>query len=65
MEFLIKIHKSEYGYDISCPTLKGCHSQGETKEDAVENIKTSIQECLEVLSKENKDEKLERIEVAI
>ena len=38
-EFLIQIHKSKCGYDISCPTLQGCHSQGATKEEAIENIR--------------------------
>ena len=65
MEFLIKIHKSEYGFDVSCPTLKGCHSQGDTKEEAIENIKDAIHDYLEVLSELNKDEQLEKIEVAI
>ena len=65
MEFLIKIHESEYGFNISCPTLKGCHSQGETKEEAIENIKDAIHNYLEVLSEINKGEKLEKIEVAI
>ena len=38
--------KSKYGYDISCPTLQGCHSQGATKEEAIENIRDAIREYL-------------------
>jgi predicted RNase H-like HicB family nuclease len=30
------------GYFVSCPTLQGCYSQGETYEEAVENIKDAI-----------------------
>jgi predicted RNase H-like HicB family nuclease len=30
------------GYSISCPGLRGCYSQGETYEEAVENIKDAI-----------------------
>ncbi len=30
------------GYFVSCPTLEGCYSQGETYEEAVENIKDAI-----------------------
>ena len=30
------------GYFVSCPTLQGCYSQGDTYEEAVENIKDAI-----------------------
>ncbi len=32
---------------VSCPLLKGCHSYGETIEEALENIKEVIEMCLE------------------
>lgn len=34
------------GYVIYCPTLKGCVSQGETQEEALENIKDAIKTYL-------------------
>jgi len=34
-------------YIVSCPQLKGCHSYGETIEEAMENIKEAIELCLE------------------
>ncbi len=30
------------GFFVSCPTLQGCYSQGDTYEEAVENIKDAI-----------------------
>jgi predicted RNase H-like HicB family nuclease len=30
------------GYFVSCPTLQGCYSQGDTYEEAVENIRDAI-----------------------
>jgi predicted RNase H-like HicB family nuclease len=30
------------GYFVSCPTLQGCYSQGDTYEEVVENIKDAI-----------------------
>jgi predicted RNase H-like HicB family nuclease len=30
------------GYFVSCPPLQGCYSQGDTYEEAVENIKDAI-----------------------
>ncbi len=47
--FLVAIHKSEYGYDASCPSLPGCVSQGETRREALENIRSAIQEYLEAV----------------
>ena len=37
------------GYVVECPAIKGCVSQGETKEEALEMIKDAIAACLEVL----------------
>ena len=30
------------GYFVSCPSLQGCYSQGQTYEEAIENIKDAI-----------------------
>jgi predicted RNase H-like HicB family nuclease len=30
------------GYFVSCPALQGCYSQGDTYEEAVENIKDAL-----------------------
>jgi predicted RNase H-like HicB family nuclease len=38
---------------VSCPALPGCHSQGATREEAIENIKAAIREWLEVEAQEN------------
>lgn len=37
------------GYHAFCPALKGCHSQGDTYDEAVENIKEAIALYLESL----------------
>ena len=53
----IIIESDEDGYYIvSCPTFKGCHSYGETIDEALENIKEVIDMCLE----ENKVEELNK-----
>lgn len=37
------LYKDEDGYwIIECPSLKGCVSQGKTKEEAIKNIKEAI-----------------------
>ena len=35
------------GYVVSCPSLPGCYSQGETVEEALKNIKEAILLCRE------------------
>jgi len=48
MQYHIKLIQSEEGWSVSCPALPGCHSQGATREEALENIKIAIREWLEV-----------------
>ena len=35
------------GYVVSCPSLPGCYSQGDTVDEALANIKEAIELCLE------------------
>ena len=46
MKYKILLEKSEEGYSVSCPGLPGCWSQGDTEEEAIENIQDAIQEYL-------------------
>jgi len=39
--------EEEGGYHVYCPLLKGCHSYGATKEEAIERIKEAIELWLE------------------
>ena len=45
---VILIPSEEGGFAISCPALPGCWSQGETREEALKNIREAIQLWLEV-----------------
>jgi len=42
MELNIILEKQEKGYTVYVPSLPGCISQGETKEEAINNIKEAI-----------------------
>ena len=47
-DFKVFIEPDETGgYVVSCPSLAGCYSQGESIEEALENIKEAIMLCLE------------------
>ncbi|HTG45582.1 MAG TPA: type II toxin-antitoxin system HicB family antitoxin [Verrucomicrobiae bacterium] len=50
---LSKLVQSEEGWAVSCPGLPGCHSQGQTREEAIANIKIAIREWLEVEAEES------------
>ena len=41
------IEKDEYGYFAYCPELKGCHTQGDTFEEAYSNLKEAADLYLE------------------
>lgn len=49
MQFIITVDRDEDGAWITeCPSIPGCVSQGQTKEEAIANIQEAIQLCLEV-----------------
>lgn len=45
--------EKEGGYHAFCPILKGCHSQGDNFEEAVENITEAMALYLESLKEDN------------
>ncbi|HNQ55675.1 MAG: hypothetical protein BWY13_00814 [Euryarchaeota archaeon ADurb.Bin190] len=53
MNFKVVLQEAEEGgYIVSCPALPGCHSQGDSMDEALENIKEAIAGCLESLAEE-------------
>ena len=64
MKYPVDARKSEYGYDVHCPLLPGCHSQGDTLDEALENIKDAIAVYLEMISDEVKGS-LYEVEVSV
>ena len=48
MKFKVVLYETEEGFAIFCPGLQGCVSQGDTEEEALENIQSAIREYLEV-----------------
>ncbi|WP_299440085.1 type II toxin-antitoxin system HicB family antitoxin [uncultured Rhodospira sp.] len=50
LRVLIRPDPEDGGFVVSCPALPGCHSQGETVDEALANIREAIELCLEVLN---------------
>lgn len=57
MRYRIAISYEEDGFSVSVPGLPGCWSQGATESEAIENIRSAIEEYLAV-----RDELLEGAE---
>ena len=46
----VLIYTDENGeWCASCPSLPGCYSQGETREDAIANIRDAVEAYIEAL----------------
>lgn len=55
MKFKVVLEpEEEGGFSVHCPALKGCHSQGETEEEALANIKEAIEGYLMTLNENAK-----------
>jgi len=50
---LIEPDEEAGGYVVSCPSLPGCYTQGDTIDEALENIKEAILLCLEDMQAQN------------
>jgi predicted RNase H-like HicB family nuclease len=44
MRYKVELIKTDEGYTVGCPDLPGCWSEGNTEEEALENIKDAIRE---------------------
>jgi predicted RNase H-like HicB family nuclease len=60
MTYKVELIRSEDGYSVSCPSLPGCASQGETEEEAIENIRSAISEYLTVVKEIQEKEPVEK-----
>ncbi len=55
MRLEVILQKDEDGFYLaSCPAIKGCHSQGRSKRQALINIREAVLGCLEVLNEQAK-----------
>ncbi len=64
MRYKVVLRQSEEGYSVSCPGLPGCWSQGETEEEALENIQEAIHDYLAAVDDLTRDGEVREVEVA-
>ena len=65
MKYKIALYKSDEGYSVSCPGLPGCWSQGETEDEAIENIQDAIKEYLAAAEELIQDGEVREVEIAV
>ena len=65
MKYKVILQESDEGFSVSCPGLPGCWSQGETEEEAIENVKHAIREYLASLAETLDGEVVREVEVSV
>ena len=65
MKYKIRLEETDEGYAVWCPGLPGCWSQGETEEEALENIKDAIKTYLETVEILLQDKQTRMVEVLV
>jgi predicted RNase H-like HicB family nuclease len=65
MTYTVLLHESEEGFAVSALGLPGCHSQGATEEEAIENIKDAIRGYLEVVEEMAASSSVKRVAVEV
>jgi predicted RNase H-like HicB family nuclease len=65
MKYKVILQQSEEGFAVSVPGLPGCHSQGATEQEAIENISNAIAEYLKVVEELVKGKTIREIEVGV
>ena len=62
--YVVLEKQDEGGYTVYVPNLPGCISEGETKEEAIENIKEAISLYVEEVGKKEIEALLHKVSVA-
>lgn len=65
MKYPVILQKTEEGFSIGCPVLPGCWSQGDTEQEALNNIRPAIEEYLEAVRDSIKGGEVREVEVAV
>ncbi len=65
MKYPVVLQRTEEGFSVSCPGLPGCWSQGETEQEALENIQSAIQEYLAAVRDSIEGGEVREVEVAV
>ena len=65
MTYRIRLLETDDGWSVSCLDLPGCHSQGDSRDEALLNIREAIQLWLEVEAEEAGMKTAEVVEITV
>lgn len=65
MQYKIRLEETDEGFAVWVPGLPGCWSQGETEQEALENIKDAIKIYLETVDILLEDAQTRMVEVPV
>lgn len=65
MKYKVVLHRTDEGISVSVPALPGCWSEGDTEEQALDNIQDAISEYLAALADRIQSQEVREVEVAI
>lgn len=65
MRYKVVLQRSEEGVAASVPGLPGCWSQGADEKEALENIRSAIEEYLAAVSDETRGADVREVEVTV
>lgn len=63
MRYKVVLEPSEEGFAVSVPGLPGCHSQGVSEQEALENIRDALREYLQVVDELSREQIVREVEV--
>ena len=61
----VSLRKTEEGYSVSCAGLPGCWSQAATEEEALDNVRSAIEEYLKARDEILQDADVRQVEVTL
>jgi predicted RNase H-like HicB family nuclease len=65
MKYKVALHRTEEGISVSVLALPGCWSEGDTEEEALDNIQDAIREHLAALEGRLEGAEIRDVEVQV
>ena len=64
MTYKVVLTHTDEGYSVNCPALPGCWSEGQTEQEALDNIKLAISDYLSVIAEMNAGKDVREVQLA-